>query len=213
MPGADDASKELARTSAEGARGRGRKKSSSGDGEKKPRKPRTPVASLNVRELQEYSTSPARRRTAAAALKTASYSFVQIKELLEYDSVHQVKQDVYRALGEAVDAEDMKATRNLLLLQAENQLQRAIRFASAETLVDEDDNEYQNYEQLAWHHAAREDMRLIGQLAGSFAPLEVHHKNLSEKELKQLVDEAMEELAPGRSTDVVDAEVVDDGES
>lgn len=211
----DDVSKEIARAAAAGgARARNRKKDDEGsDGKKKPRKPRTPVAELNVLELQRYSTTPPRRRMAAAALKTASYSFQQIAEILEYDSIRAVKQDVYKALGEAVDSEDMKATRNILILQAEKQLQRSTRFASAETLVDEDDEEYQNYEQLAWHHAAREDMRLLGQITGAFAPLEVKHSTVTDEDLEKMVAEALEEFAPGLANkEIIDAEVLEEGE-
>ncbi|MGO1311293.1 MAG: hypothetical protein ACTMKW_01995 [Brevibacterium aurantiacum] len=212
----DDVSKEIARAAAAGGqRQKGRGKSSDDDegGAKKPRKPRTPVAELNVLELQRYSNTPARRRMAAAALKTASYSFQQIAEILEYGSLREVKQDVYKALGESIDSEDMKATRNILILQAEKQLQRSTRFASAETLVDEDDNEYQNYEQLAWHHAAREDMRLLGQITGAFAPIEVKHSSVTDEDLEKMVAEAIEEFAPGLAgREIVDAEVVEEAE-
>lgn len=211
----DDVSKEIARAAAAGGqRQKGRGKSSDDEGgAKKPRKPRTPVAELNVLELQRYSNTPARRRMAAAALKTASYSFQQIAEILEYGSLREVKQDVYKALGESIDSEDMKATRNILILQAEKQLQRSTRFASAETLVDEDDNEYQNYEQLAWHHAAREDMRLLGQITGAFAPIEVKHSSVTDEDLEKMVAEAIEEFAPGLAgREIVDAEVVEEAE-
>lgn len=211
----DDVSKEIARAAAAGGqRQKGRGKSDDDEGgAKKPRKPRTPVAELNVLELQRYSNTPARRRMAAAALKTASYSFQQIAEILEYGSLREVKQDVYKALGESIDSEDMKATRNILILQAEKQLQRSTRFASAETLVDEDDNEYQNYEQLAWHHAAREDMRLLGQITGAFAPIEVKHSSVTDEDLEKMVAEAIEEFAPGLAgREIVDAEVVEEAE-
>lgn len=208
----DAVSREIALAAAAGgARSRGKKSvpSDNEGGEKKKRKPRTPVAELNVIGLQRYATTPAKRRVAAAALKTASYSFLQIMEILEYNSVAEVKRDVYRALGESVDPEDLKATRNILILQAEKQLQRSIKYASAEVLTDEDEEEHQNYEQLAWHHAAREDMRLMGQLTGAFAPTEIHHKNITEKDLDELLAESIAEFAPDK---VIDAEIVGDDE-
>ena len=188
-------------------------------GEKKKRKPRTPVPSMTAETARMSATTPSRRRLAAAQLKLASYSFREIVEILEYDSVQQAKNDVYKALGETADPEDMKAMRQVLIGQAEKQLQRSMRFASAEVLVDEDDEEYQHYDQLAWHHAAREDMRMMGQLTGAFAPIEVLHKSASTEELEALAAEMLalggHEVASGdlRDLDIVDVEEVVDGES
>ena len=184
---AGDVSREIARQSTGGGRRQpARDGGAKGDG-KKPAKPRRPVADTDPAELKRYATTPGRRQIAAVALKTAAYSFVDIAKILEYDSVRHCKSDIYDALGQMADPDDVKAIRTQLLVMAEKQLKRAVEIASDTTLVDDDDEEHRNYEQLAWHHAAREDMRILGQLAGSFAAIQVAPKSVTDKELDALV--------------------------
>lgn len=214
---AGDVSREIARQST-GGRRPARDGGAKGDG-KKPAKPRRPVADTDPVALKRYATTPGRRQIAAVALKTAAYSFVDIAKILEYDSVRHCKSDIYEALGQMADPDDVKAVRTQLLVMAEKQLKRAVEFASATTLIDDDDEEHRNYEQLAWHHAAREDMRILGQLAGSFAAIQVEHKTVTDKELDELVlkvirkkDEDVIEAPVDIFAEVgsVDAEVVDE---
>lgn len=214
---AGDVSREIARSASGNSRA-ARDGGAKGDG-KKPAKPRRPVADTDPQELKRYATTPGRRQIAAVALKTAAYSFIEIAKILEYDSVRHCKSDIYDALGQMADPDDVKAVRTQLLVMAEKQLKRAVEFASATTLVDEDGEEHRNYEQLAWHHAAREDMRILGQLAGSFAAIQVEHKTVTDKELDELVLQVIRkkdgEVVEGPSdifADIgsVEAEVVDD---
>lgn len=144
------------------------------------------------------------RARAAAKLKVKGHSYLEIADMLEFDSAQDAKRAVESVVAATLAPEEIEMTRAVVLARAEEQFRQSHAMAHADFLVDDEGNRIPNEKKLQWHQQASGDLMMIATLTGAKAPTKVEFTP-GEAELERIVNAL---VSRSGHEDIVDAEVI-----
>lgn len=146
------------------------------------------------------------RDRSAVNLKLDGASYIEIADLLEFETPSDARRAVESALAQTHAPEEWESLRMIAAARAERQLARSTAMAGADFLHDKETGEkLPNYEKLRWHQQAGVDLVNWARITGAQAPTKVEITP-DEAKMEQLVSHL---LASGGHDDVVEAEVLE----
>jgi hypothetical protein len=144
------------------------------------------------------------RNRAAAKLKIKGHSYLEIADIMEFDSAQDAKRAVESVIAATLSPEEIEMTRAVVIARAEEQFRQSVAMGHADYLVDDDGNRIPNERKLQWHQQASNDLLMIATLTGAKAPTKVEFTP-GEAELERIVNAIV--LRSGHE-DIMDAEVI-----
>lgn len=144
------------------------------------------------------------RNRAAAKLKTKGHSYLEIADILEFDSAAAAKRAVESVIAATLAPEEIEMQRALVLARMEEQFKQSNAMGHADFLVDDEGNRIANERKLQWHQQATIDLMNIATLTGAKAPTKIEYSP-GEAELDRIVSVL---VARSGHEDILDAEVI-----
>lgn len=153
-----------------------------------------PVTRLPDRPEPQKSTEVVRgvsqRARACVNMRLEGASFLEIADVLEYESAQDAKRDCERALAATHPPEDWETMRQMATIRAERQLAESLKFARADYLLNDDGEKVPNADKIRWHQQASSDLMNFVTISGAKAPTKVEITP-GEAHLEQLVNELL----------------------
>lgn len=154
-----------------------------------------PITRLPEREKPLTSTEVVRgvsqRARACVNMRLEGASFMEIADILEYETPQDAKRDCERALAATHPPEDWETMRQLATARAESQFAESLKHAKADYLVDEQGNRVPNVDKLRWHQQASSDLMNFVTISGAKAPTKVEITP-GEAQMERIVEELLQ---------------------
>lgn len=193
-------------TSGEASRGRKKRGEREGSDPEKsqvsiPRLPK-PEEPLTGDEIRRGVSD---RNRAAAKYKARGYSYLEIADLLEFETAQAARRAVESVISATLAPEEIEMQRAIVVARAEELFKQSAAMASADYLVDDEGERIPNERKLQWHQQAAVDLMNIATLTGAKAPTKVEFTP-GEAEMERLVAQI---VSRSGHEDIMDAEVID----
>lgn len=182
-----------------------------------PKKSLLPVVRLPEREKPITSSEVVRgvslRAKACVNMRLEGASFVEIADVLEYETPADARRDCERALAATHPAEDWETLRQVATARAEKLFANSFAMAKADYLVTSDGTEVPNLEKRQWHAQAAADLMNHAAISGAKAPTKLE-VTPGEAEMERLVEKLLTRggYEVAKEADVLELSVLEDGD-
>lgn len=168
--------------------------------------PTLPEATVPLSNL-EVRGGISNRDRAIVSLKIDGASFAEIADLLEIESIAEVKRAFERTIAMTHGPEEYETLRMTAAARLEALVKRSMAMASADYLLDTTTGlKLPNTEKRQWHAQAGADVMMLAQITGAKAPTRVEITP-DEARMESLTAKVLAAL--GETNTVLDAEVIE----
>lgn len=178
------------------------------DAPRRPKKKRAKIPRLPDKQIvlsDELRRGVSERSRAAANLRVEGYSYVEIAELLEYETPEGAEKAVMTVLAAIHGDDDYATVRMIVERRAEEQFRRSFAMGGADYLVLENGKKVANTEKLRWHQQASNDLMNYAIITGTKAPTRIE-VSPGEAEMERIAAEILRRQGVQQ---IVDAEVIE----